>query len=154
MNMKNPGENGMNDQTNANVLHSQAVRLRMQGKSTEELLSIWQENDTNKWSREDFDAIQKILMERIGKLPEQNKLERGNEQIKPAGQNASSNSVSGKYPYLTAYVGFVALFLLFGLVLGLIPFLSEFGFILQVIGGFYIFKFVIEKNVLPHVQKK
>jgi hypothetical protein len=142
----------MNNQ--ADALHSQVVLLRMQGKTTEELQAIWQENDKSKWSKEDFDAVQKVLMERVEKLPEQKSLEKTDEPIKLSGQTSSSDNVSTKYPYLTAYVGFVALFLLFGLVLGFIPFLSQFGLIIQVIGGFYIFKFVVEKNVLPQIQKK
>jgi predicted transcriptional regulator len=66
----------MNNQSNADILHSQEVLLRMQEKTTEELQSIWQENDKGKWSKEDFDAIQRILMERIGKLPEQKVVEK------------------------------------------------------------------------------
>ena len=142
----------MNSQ--ADSLHSQVVLLRMQGKTTEELQEIWQENDKSKWSKEDFDAVQKVLLERVGKLPEQKSLEKSDAQIKSSGQNIASDNLSGKYPFLTAYVGFVALFLALGLVLGFVPLLSQFGLIIQVIGGFYIFKFVIEKNVLPHVQKK
>ena len=142
----------MNNQ--ADDLHSRVVLLRMQGKTTEELQEIWQESDKSKWSREDFDAVQKILMERVGKLPEQRHLETIAKPIKSSSQNSSSDNLSSKYPYLTAYVGFVALFLLLGLVIGFIPFLSRYGLIIQAIGGYYLFKFVVEKNILPHVQKK
>ncbi len=51
----------MNSQSNADTLHSQVILLRMQGKTTDELLAIWQENDNNVWGKEDFDAVQRIL---------------------------------------------------------------------------------------------
>lgn len=137
----------------ADSLHSQVVLLRIQEKTTEELQAIWQENDNSKWSKEDFNAIQKVLLERIGKLPERKSLEENETQIKPPDQSVSNDNVNSKYPFLTAYVGFVALFLVLGLVLGFVPIPSQFGLIIQGIGGFYIFKFVVEKNVLPHVQK-
>ena len=60
----------MNHQSNEELLHAQVVLLRLQEKSTEELAAIWQENDQSEWTKADFDAIQKILLERTGKLPE------------------------------------------------------------------------------------
>jgi hypothetical protein len=142
----------MSNQSNADALHSQVVLLRMQGKTTEELLAIWQENDRTQWSKEDFDAVQTVLAQRIGKLPEQNHPETSTKKAASSEPNPPMvDNLSRKYPYLTAYVGFVALFLLLSLVSNFIPIV---GLILQVVGGFYIFKFVIEKNVLPHVEKK
>ena len=67
----------MNNQ--ADTLQSQVVLLRMQGKSTEELQAIWQENDRSNWSKEDFDAVQKVLIERVGKTPEQQKVDKYDE---------------------------------------------------------------------------
>jgi len=43
----------------------------MREKSTEELISIWVENNRKKWSQEEFNAIQSVLSERLGKLPPQ-----------------------------------------------------------------------------------
>ena len=43
----------------------------MREKSTEELISIWVENNRKKWSQEEFNAIQSVLSERLGKLPSQ-----------------------------------------------------------------------------------
>ena len=43
----------------------------MRGKSTEELITIWTENNQKAYSKDEFDAVAKILLERIGKLPEQ-----------------------------------------------------------------------------------
>ncbi len=142
----------MSNQTNADVLHSQVILLRMQGKTTEDLITIWQENDKAKWSKEDFDAVRQVLTQRISKLPEQNHPETSTEKVTSVEQNLLRvDTISRKYPYLTAYVGFVALFLLLSLVSNFVP---SFGLILQIVGGFYIFKFVIEKNVLPYVEKK
>lgn len=44
---------------------------RLSEKETEELVAIWQENDRGAWSEAAFAAIQKILLERLGELPEQ-----------------------------------------------------------------------------------
>ncbi len=43
----------------------------MREKTTEELISIWTENNRKAWSQEEFNAIQSILSERLGRLPEQ-----------------------------------------------------------------------------------
>lgn len=43
----------------------------MREKSTEELISVWVENNRKAWSQEEFNAIQSVLSERLGKLPEQ-----------------------------------------------------------------------------------
>jgi len=40
-------------------------------KSTEDLLAIWRANDRAEWTSTAFDAIQKILLERLGSVPEQ-----------------------------------------------------------------------------------
>ena len=66
-----------------------------------------------------------------------------------------------KYPYLTAWVGIMALNSLFNLVFGLL-----FGLILsegaigtivrlavQVTAGFFIFKALVERHVIPNVGK-
>lgn len=61
----------MKDSSNINALHSQVIVLKMREKSTEELISIWVENNQKTWSQEEFNAIQSILLERVGKLPTQ-----------------------------------------------------------------------------------
>jgi uncharacterized membrane protein YeaQ/YmgE (transglycosylase-associated protein family) len=43
----------------------------MAQKSTEELLSIWKENDRRVWVNETFEAIQRILISRKMELPDQ-----------------------------------------------------------------------------------
>lgn len=43
----------------------------MREKSTEELTSIWAENNQKAWNKDEFDAVQKILLERLGRLPQQ-----------------------------------------------------------------------------------
>ncbi len=50
------------------------IRKRMEDKSTEELLEIWQKHDTDEWSSEAFDAIQQVLSARGEKLPQQGQL--------------------------------------------------------------------------------
>ena len=62
----------MKDSSDINALHSQVIFLRMREKSTEELISIWVGNNRKAWSQEEFNAIQSILSERLGKLPAQN----------------------------------------------------------------------------------
>jgi hypothetical protein len=61
----------MKDLSNINALHSQVIFLQMREKSTEELISIWVENDRKAWSQEEFNAVQSVLSERLGKLPAQ-----------------------------------------------------------------------------------
>jgi hypothetical protein len=39
-------------------------------KSTEELAQIWQEQDTDEWSPTALQAVRKILIDRLGALPE------------------------------------------------------------------------------------
>ncbi len=61
----------MTDSSDINTLHSQVIFLKMKGKSTEELISIWTENNHKVWGKDEFGAVEKILLERLGKLPEQ-----------------------------------------------------------------------------------
>ena len=64
----------MNHSSDIDTLHSQVVFLKMREKTTEELTSIWEENNLKAWSKDELDATQKILLERLGKLPEQKKV--------------------------------------------------------------------------------
>ena len=67
-------------------------------------------------------------------------------------------TMSEKYPYLTAYVGLIALGALLNLIL---TFIFAFivnrdsaqivNYIVTVVVSFFIFRFVIRKNVLPYV---
>lgn len=61
----------MKDSSDINSLHSQVIFLKIREKSTEELISIWVENNRKKWSQEEFNAIQSVLSERLGNLPPQ-----------------------------------------------------------------------------------
>ena len=61
----------MSESSDLNELHSQVIFLKMRGKSTEELISIWTEYNQKVYSKEEFAAIEKILQERIGKVPPQ-----------------------------------------------------------------------------------
>ncbi|MFZ5819918.1 MAG: hypothetical protein ACOYYJ_08445 [Chloroflexota bacterium] len=81
------------------------------------------------------------------------------------------DNLSKRYPYLTAYVGFLALFALARMGIG--TFLLMVGqlittymdrtpqawvvqigaWVLILAAGFYVFKYVIRKHVLPHVDK-
>ncbi len=51
--------------------YEQEVLRQMEAKETDELLQIWQENDREAWTEEAFDAVRKILLERLGELPAQ-----------------------------------------------------------------------------------
>ncbi|HEY9760224.1 MAG TPA: hypothetical protein V6C97_34020 [Oculatellaceae cyanobacterium] len=77
-----------------------------------------------------------------------------------------SDELNRKYPYLTAYVGFIVLYLLSGVVAGLIFAIPQFvivrGFspltelftrILQLVFGFYGFRYIVNKHVLPYNNK-
>jgi len=44
---------------------------KMREKETEELLAIWQQNDRQAWTEDAFDAIHKVLHERLSEVPEQ-----------------------------------------------------------------------------------
>ena len=44
---------------------------KMREKETEELLAIWQQNDRQAWSDDAFEAINKVLQERLIEIPEQ-----------------------------------------------------------------------------------
>ena len=69
-------------------------------------------------------------------------------------------TMSEKYPYLTAYVGLIALGALLNLIL---TFIFAFivnrasaqivNYIVTVVVSFFIFRFVIRKNVLPYVSQ-
>jgi hypothetical protein len=60
----------MDDQAELTPFQRQIYSL-MQEKETEELLEIWQENDYREWTASAFLAIRLVLLERLGKLPEQ-----------------------------------------------------------------------------------
>ena len=43
---------------------------KMREKDTEELIEIWQKNDDETWTPDALEAVEIILLERLGKLPE------------------------------------------------------------------------------------
>jgi hypothetical protein len=55
--------------------YSAQVRRSLSEKETEELVAIWLEDDRNEWTTEAFQAIESILIERLGALPDRNSLE-------------------------------------------------------------------------------
>ena len=57
-------EKSENDSLQSKIYNS------MQQKETEELIKIWQEHDQDAWSEMAFEAVQKILIERLGELPD------------------------------------------------------------------------------------
>jgi len=59
----------MREQSESDSLQEQVYR-QMQEKATEELITIWRENDRDAWTTEAFEAIEKILVVRLGRLPE------------------------------------------------------------------------------------
>ena len=68
--------------------------------------------------------------------------------------------MSAKYPYLTAYVGFIALGAILNLILSFIvviivgPASAQIvNLIVTIVVSFFIFRYVIRKNVLPHVSQ-
>src|SRR5215216_8185489 len=67
----------MKDSSDIDELHSQVVFLKMREKSTDELISIWRENNQETLNKDEFTAIQKVLLERLGKLPAQKEVING-----------------------------------------------------------------------------
>jgi hypothetical protein len=47
------------------------IYANMQEKDTDELLEIWEENDRSEWTDEAFQAVRSILLQRLGRVPEQ-----------------------------------------------------------------------------------
>src|SRR6266542_6634417 len=47
------------------------IRKNLIAKETEELIDIWQNDDTDEWDESFFEVIKEILLERLGYLPPQ-----------------------------------------------------------------------------------
>jgi hypothetical protein len=60
----------MSEVSNIKDLHSMVVFLRMREKPSDELIHIWNEGNQGVWTKDEIEAVQKILLERLGKLPE------------------------------------------------------------------------------------
>ncbi len=58
-------------------------------------------------------------------------------------------SLNARYPYLTGYVGFIALYLLLTVLVSFVPLPTILRYTIVVVIGFYIFKYVVQKNILP-----
>lgn len=69
----------MNNSSDSDKLHSEILFLKMREKSTDDLISIWVENNRKLWTSDEFDAIYKVLSERLKNLPQQ----KSTEDIKP-----------------------------------------------------------------------
>jgi hypothetical protein len=69
------------------------------------------------------------------------------------GPVSTSERLNEKYPFLTGWIGFIALFTLAGLLINFIPIPSVLQLLIEGVVGFYLFKFVIEKNILPYVNR-
>jgi hypothetical protein len=59
----------MTDQPQGDSLRD-VMFQRMQEKETEELIAIWREHDQSTWTAEAFEIVEKILIQRLGQLPE------------------------------------------------------------------------------------
>jgi hypothetical protein len=59
----------MTDQPSGDSLRDLLFQ-RMQEKETEELIAIWREHDQSTWTAEAFEIVEKILIQRLGQLPE------------------------------------------------------------------------------------
>ena len=51
--------------------HKEQIRKNIIAKETEELLEIWQNDDTDEWDENVFEIIKEILLDRLGHLPPQ-----------------------------------------------------------------------------------
>ncbi len=77
----------MNHPNDAEQLHALVLLLKMRAKATEELTSIWTENDRTLWEADEVHAAGVVLQERTGKLPEQNT----RAEVKPASRLEESD---------------------------------------------------------------
>ena len=75
------------------------IRKNMAGKSTDELLQIWKENNLEVWSEDALEAAKQILIERNVELPVQN--------IKAV--NLSNNNGEIKRHILAVVIGIIGL---------------------------------------------
>ncbi len=96
---------------------------------------------------------------------EQKDHEEKNIEALPLSSSISEN-LNRKYPYLTAYIGFTLLYLLSGVVAaltftipqsafgrGFSPFTESFICIFQFVLGFYAFRYIVNKHILPYRHK-
>ncbi len=61
----------MNDASDAEKLHAMVLLLKMRARSTDELRSIWTENDRRAWAGDEIDAARAVLLERDVQVPKQ-----------------------------------------------------------------------------------
>jgi hypothetical protein len=62
-------------------------------------------------------------------------------------------TLNARYPYLTAWIGILALNGLAALVIVYVP-SAVLQLLLMAFVGFFIFKFVVNRNLLPYVTQK
>jgi hypothetical protein len=62
-------------------------------------------------------------------------------------------NLSSRFPYLTAWTGIIAINSLSGIILYIIMPYELIRLFIQVIVGFFIFKFVVQRNILPYIDK-
>jgi hypothetical protein len=64
-----------------------SIRSAMQDKETDELIQIWLVHDQTAWTDEAFEVVKELLIERLGKLPDQNMPMDGAENDLPEEEN-------------------------------------------------------------------
>ena len=114
-------------------LHARIVLLKLREKTTEELISIWTDYDQNAYNSTEIDAVGKILLERVGKLPERPNLEDQNQSSKEMKEgigylSRSPTSYSDLSPlneFRVALLKFWFFFICLGLVFGIPVELNE-----------------------------
>lgn len=62
-------------------------------------------------------------------------------------------TLNARYPYLTAWIGILALNGIAALVIVFVP-SAVLQLLLQAFVGFFIFKFIVTRNLLPYVGQK
>lgn len=72
------------------------IHTKMEKKSTEELLKIWQENDREQWSEEVFEAIRQLLLERGEHLPPRPSPEKGRKKTNRRKDNIYKDIKAGR----------------------------------------------------------
>jgi hypothetical protein len=82
----------MNDDLRTQIYNS------MNLKETDELVEIWQQQNSKEWSDLAFDVVEEILRDRLGELPPQRKLDAKNSEAKAVDNLVSNRNHTKEFP--------------------------------------------------------
>ncbi len=85
------------------------ISVQMKEKESNELLKIWEENNTDEWTGEAFEAIKAILTERGVKIPPQLEKKKDEKKTRAAASNLGSTGLYLLAIWLVASIAIGAL---------------------------------------------